>query len=129
MKRYLYSYYLNDLLVCDMHSVLDKINTLTGVDKHVVEDHVFNYRTVIALGICPSMEKVNERLEKVRQTFIEYNKILDEYNVNLEMRFDVDDLPSAVSFHRELFFFMEEDAYRKAIKRNRERIKKLLKKE
>lgn len=122
MKRYVYDYYLNDLLVCDKNSVLTKIGNLPGIYKNIVLDGVNNYRTVIALGIVSSIDKIPEWLEKIKQELIKYNNILDKYKVNIEMRFDVDDLPSAIDLYRTLFYFLEEDEWRKAIKNNRERI-------
>ncbi len=124
MKRYVYDYYLADLLVCDKNSVLTKINTLSEVSKNIVELHQEHLDTLIALGVVSSKEKVDGWLEEVRQTLIEYNKILDEYNVNVEMRFDVDDLPSAIRFHRTLFYYLYEDDWKKAIQANRKRFLK-----
>ena len=59
-------------------------------------------------------ESIKEELEYVRQTLMEYNKILDEYNVNKEMRFDENDLVYSIRFHRRLFAFMPEEECEKA---------------
>ncbi len=118
--RYVYSYYLNDLLVCDRNSILTILQrNMIPYYLNVVEGHEANYKHVIALGMARDREDVDRILNEVRKIFTEYNELLDKYHVNEEMRFDVNDLPDAVGFYRLLFAFMPEEDCEKALERMR----------
>lgn len=122
-SRYVYSYYLNDLpIVNDRNHILNALEDIPKFLFNVAEGHVNNYKTIIALGIARSMEDVEHWLSVLREKFIEWNKLLDEYGVNEEMRFDIDDLPDAVGFYRLLFRFMPEEECEAALARMRERL-------
>ncbi len=122
-SRYVYSYYLDDLpTVNDRNHILDVLEDIVPYYKNVVEGHVNNYKTILALHIAQDMEDVERILGEVRKKLIEWNKMLDEYGVNEEMRFDIDDLPDAIGFHRLLFRFMPEEECEAALARRRERL-------
>ena len=121
-SRYVYSYYLNDLpTVNDRNHILNVLCDISERRKNIVEDWVNGYKTVIALGYVQSLASVEEELEVIRQKLIEWNAMLDEYGVNEEMRFDPNDLPDAIGFHRLLFRFMPEEECEAALARMRER--------
>ncbi len=121
--RYVYSYYLDALpIVNDRKHILNALEDISERRKNIVEDGVNGYKTVIALGYVRDLESVEEELGVIRQMLISWNKMLDEYGVSEEMRFDIDDLPDAIGFHRLLFRFMPEEECEAALARMRERL-------
>ena len=120
--RYVYSYYLYKLpTMNDVRSVLNALDDFPTIYMHVVEDYVFNYKTVMALYPI-DREGVDRYLEKTREILAGFNAVLDKYNVDKEMRFNLDDLPDAIRFYRLLFSFMPEEECEKALQKRRERL-------
>ena len=117
IKRYPYSYYLKDLLVCDQHHITTVLSDLCSF-----ETNIFEIPEVLFKLNLITQENLPSAQEKVRQKFIEWNAMLDEYHVNKEMRFDVDDMLYAIRFHRTLFAFMPEEKCEEHILSHREHL-------
>ncbi len=121
MSDYVYNYYLKDLKVSDKNTITTTLRDLSSRRKTIVEDHVNNYKNVIALKMVNDMNDVKRELEEVKNKFQFFNDELDKYLVNKEMRFDVNCLPDAVAFHRTLFKFVPDEELEEIVRKHHEK--------
>lgn len=113
-KRYLYFYYLKDLLVCDQHHITTVLDDMSGFERRVFECPDL----LIKIGTLQP-ETIPRIKEQVREKFIEWNAMLDEYHVNEELRFDTEDLLYSVRFHESLFWYMPEEKCEEHVRAHR----------
>lgn len=121
-SKFPYQYYLDGLATEDKEHILALLKTITDRDRMIVGDYKNNYQNAIDCGFFDDMDGVKKGLEEIRDKFTAFNAELDKYNVNLEMRFDENDLVVAVCFHLALFTRLPEETCKKVTELRREQM-------
>lgn len=102
-ERYPHTRYLGGLPTKDRDHLVAMLKTITDRDRIIVKDCDYGYENIIACGIVKDMRGVHDEIDRIRILFHLFNREMDRLRVTPEMRFDENDLCSAIEFHRFLF--------------------------
>ncbi|MGN1104727.1 MAG: hypothetical protein ACI4QI_07635 [Candidatus Coproplasma sp.] len=75
----------------------------------IIRDSVNNYQTILELKYVKDMQMVHEVLAEARACFENINEVLDQYKIDEDLRFDLDDLLYCAKLYRTLYIFDKEE--------------------